>query len=373
MKKIVLVLICSTGLFHATWAQKNIQITNPLAENRVEIVSIPYAQFSKHFGVDSIFTIRADNGTKIYEHQLEKLGGSSIQNVLIQVPIKAKEKLKLRVIKEKSPAFKAKTFARYVPERFDDFAWENDVVAFRLYGKALEGRRDDAQGMDFWAKRTNELVINKWYKEDDYHKDHGQGLDYYSVGQTLGAGDMALYYGNKIEYTKHYREFRILDNGPIRTTFELKFEEQEIAGNRIYFTKVISLDAGQQFNRIAITLTNQNNKQTPVVVGLARRNEENPKIDFDVKQKTLSYWEPPIKDFGETGTALILPNSKIEFLASDKKQFLIKTSINNAKALIYYNGATWSKAEKITNADEWEDYVEEYAERLHKPLKVKLK
>ena len=30
-----------------------------------------------------------------------------------------------------------KTFARYVPERYDDFAWESDRIAHRAYGLAL--------------------------------------------------------------------------------------------------------------------------------------------------------------------------------------------------------------------------------------------
>jgi len=264
MKQLALLILSSSVFMHSAWAQKNIQISNPLNEARTEIISIPYAKFTKHFGVDSVFTIKGTTGSTTYAHQLERLGTSKIQNVLIQVNIGAKDKLSLVVEKAKSPSYTAKTFARYIPERFDDFAWENDVVAFRLYGKALEGRKDDAQGMDYWAKRTADLIINKWYKEDDYHKDHGQGLDYYSVGQTLGAGDIALYFQDKIYYTKHYRQYRILDNGPLRTTFELKFEQEDIASNTVALTKTISLDAGQQFNKITVDLDNKTNKQTPI-------------------------------------------------------------------------------------------------------------
>ena len=39
---------------------------------------------------------------------------------------------------EPVPPFPSKVFARYVPERFDDFAWENDRIAHRIYGQALE-------------------------------------------------------------------------------------------------------------------------------------------------------------------------------------------------------------------------------------------
>lgn len=373
MKKITLFLFYSLLFSMPTWAQKSIIVHNPMDENRVEIITIPYATFTKYFNVDSTFIIKDKNSTKTYEHQLEKLGTNKIQNVLIQVTIDAKARLSLAVEKIKAPVINPKTYARYIPERFDDFAWENDVVAFRLYGKALEGRSDDAQGMDYWSKRTPELIINKWYKEDDYHKDHGQGLDYYTVGQTLGAGDMALYFHNKVYFTKHYRDYQILDNGPLRTTFKLIFEEEQIDANTISLTKTISIDAGQQFNKICINLDNKTHNTTPIVLGLARRTETTPAVYFDPNYKSLAYWEPAVKDYGETGTALLVPDTKIDFIQDDKKQFLLKTILDDGKQLVYYNGAAWSKAGKITNAKQWDKYVKNYAERLQKPLKITLK
>lgn len=373
MKNLTTLLLSSSLFINAVYAQKSIQINNPLDKNRIEIISIPYAKFSKHFAVDSIFTIKQQNSANIFVHQLEKKGTNTIQNVLIQVPIASKGSLILTVEKEKSPDFKAQTYARYVPERMDDFAWENDIVAFRMYGKALEGRADDAQGIDFWAKRTTALIINKWYKEDDYHKDHGQGLDYYAVGQTLGAGDLALYFNDNVSFTKHYSKYNILDNGPLRSTFVLEFEEQDIDANKVSLTKTITLDAGQQFNKIVVSLDNKSHKSTPVVVGLARRGEENPKINFDPRTKSLAYWEPSIKDYGHTGTAVVLPQAKIDFIKGDKKQFLLKTAIVNKKPFTYYNGASWNKDGKITSAEQWNDYVEIFADRLQNPLHIKLK
>lgn len=371
-KKFSIVLLASMGIA-PLWAQKTIQVQNPLDENRVDLISIPFSKFSRHFGVDTVFTIKDKTTGTIYLHQLEKLGTNTPQNVLVQVPIASKAKLKLVVMQEKPESYPSKAFARYVPERFDDFAWENDVVAFRMYGKALEGRADDAQGIDFWAKRTHSLVINNWYKTDDYHKDHGEGLDYYSVGQTLGAGDLALYFGNQVAYTKHYRQYEVLDNGPLRTTFKLTYEPQDFDGQTISLTKTITLDAGQQFNKVVVELQNQQAKTTPVVIALVKRNESNPQHDFDQEDGTLAYWEPNIQNNGHTGTALIVPKAKVSFIPNDGKQFLLSTYIQNGKHFVYYNGATWDKAGKITSADAWEDYVKDKAEQLKKPLKVKLR
>ena len=33
-------------------------------------------------------------------------------------------------------------------------------------------------GMDAWSKRTNRLILDEWYKLNNYHKDNGDGLDF---------------------------------------------------------------------------------------------------------------------------------------------------------------------------------------------------
>lgn len=307
-------------------------------------------------------------------YQLEKKGNSVPENILILVPVDAKGEVTLTITKQDSePEFKAKTYARFVPERFDDFAWENNVLAFRMYGKALEGRPDDAQGTDVWAKRTEELVIDKWYKENDYHTDHGEGLDYYSVGQTLGAGDIAPYFDNKIHFTKHYRKYQILDNGPLRTAFVLSFDPQELNGQTISLTKTISLDAGEYFNKVVVNLKNQQSKSTPIVVGLARRGESEPQYDYSESNRSLAYWEPDVQGHGHTGTALILTENQPTFIDNDSTQFLLSTNVQQDRPFVYYNGASWNKAGQIASADEWKNFVEKQVEKINNPLTVRLK
>ena len=60
------------------------------------------------------------------------------------------------------PAGAARTFCRFIPERLDDFAWENDVVAFRVYGPALRGKGVNS-GIDCWFKRGEHPMIDKLY------------------------------------------------------------------------------------------------------------------------------------------------------------------------------------------------------------------
>ena len=373
-KTIWSILVCALLSAGCAEQQKGIVVSNPTDIARQELVSIPYSEFTKHFDVDSIFSVKLIDAETELPYQLEKIGNTTPENVLILVPIDAKGEVTLSVTKQDSkPDFKTQTYARFVPERFDDFAWENNVLAFRMYGKALEGRPDDAQGTDVWAKRTEELVIDKWYKENDYHTDHGEGLDYYSVGQTLGAGDVAPYFDNKIHFTKHYREYQILDNGPLRTTFVLNFEPEELNGETISLTKTISLDAGQHFNKVVVDLKNQQSQSTPVVVGLARRGESEPQYDFNESSRSLAYWEPDVQGHGQTGTALILPESQPTFIDNDSTQFLLSVGIQQNQPFVYYNGASWNKAGQVTSADEWKGFVEKQVEKINNPLVVKLK
>jgi hypothetical protein len=57
-----------------------------------------------------------------------------------------------------------KVMAREVPERADDFVFENNLIAGRFYGKALEGN-PTSPGIDIWVKLPGALVANEWYAE----------------------------------------------------------------------------------------------------------------------------------------------------------------------------------------------------------------
>jgi rhamnogalacturonyl hydrolase YesR len=95
------------------------------------------------------------------------------------------------------------TWCRIVPERLDDFAWENDLVAFRTYGPAARaaGGPEDS-GIDCWLKRVTYPIVEKWYaghlKGKSYHKDDGEGYDPYHVGRSRGCGGLAIWHDTQM-------------------------------------------------------------------------------------------------------------------------------------------------------------------------------
>lgn len=298
------------------------------------------------------------------EHQTSKV----IQNLLVQVDVKAKSKLTLFIQEGKPEIFVIKTYARYVPERKDDFAWENDQIAFRTYGKAIEGSNEDAYGFDVWVKRTNKMIINERYKLADYHTDHGDGLDYYQVGHTLGAGNMAPYVKDTIRYSANYHRWKVLDNGPLRSTFQLIYDEWNAGGIKVTAVKTISLDAGSQLSRIENIYSYDDDKSMPlpVVVGISKRPAAG-NILLNEQQGIMGYWEPTFEKNGTTAIGSIL-TTPITNIWIDKVQLLAKTKVISTEPVVYYTGAAWDKAGKFTDAKKWFQYLENFSLEIKNPL-----
>lgn len=350
-----------------------ITVANPSDQERQELISIPYTEFVDVFGVDSTFSVKDSASGVGIPYQLERLGTAKPQNVLLLVSLPASGEITL-LVDTNAPTEKitSKAYARYVPERYDDFAWENDVVAFRMYGKALEGRPDDAQGLDIWSKRTTDLIVDKWYAHGDYHTDHGEGMDYYSVGQTLGAGDIAPFVDGRVVYSKHYRTYNVLDNGPLRTTFRLGYEPWEVNGKTVSVSKSYSLDAGSQLNKVTVTYTIDGDGTLPVTIGVARRKGEG-ELFNEQQRGIFGYWEPEQGTSGITGIGVLLADGTFEGQEALPEQYLLRLTASDAKPITYYNGGAWNKAGRFTSAAAWFGYLEAFKEHLASPLQVTVK
>ncbi|OUL61685.1 DUF4861 domain-containing protein [Flavobacterium sp. AJR] len=366
-----LALVSPLGILAQTKATITIQ-NNSAQERKEAVVAIKWTTvLSRYPQIDTANFVVINQATKKQVlFQLEHRGLSSIQNLLVQVNAKAKESLTLVIQKGKPETFATKTYARYVPERKDDFAWENDKIAFRAYGKAIENTKEDASGFDVWVKRSDKMVINERYKIGNYHIDSGNGMDYYHVGPTLGAGNMAPYVNDSIRYSGNYRKWLVLDNGPLRSTFQLTYDTWIAGGIEVKATKIISIDAGSQLNRVENTYTFNGNKPMEVVVGLSKRPEAGV-ISLNEQQGIMGYWEPTFGEDGTTGVGSIL-TTPVKSMWVDKTQILGKTTVVNNEPIVYYTGAAWNKAGKITDAKQWFTYLDNFYQQLKNPLIVKV-
>ncbi|HEX5024298.1 MAG TPA: DUF4861 family protein [Agriterribacter sp.] len=354
-------------------AQVTVTITNTTAIAFTDkVVEIPWeAVKGKWSEIDTNNLIILNTATKKeISFQLEYHGNTNARNILVQVTVPAGKSVSFQLKTGNRKVFLPQTYCRYVPERKDDFAWENDKIAFRMYGRALEGTSEDAYGMDVWTKRTTRLIINERYKRGEYHVDHGDGMDYYHVGYSLGAGNIAPYIGDSIWYSKNYHDYKILDNGPLRSTFQLIYDGWNASGIQMTATKTISLDAGSQLNRVEASYQYADTTSLPLAIGIVKRSQHG-ELLLNEKNGVMAYWEPQHGEDGVTGVATITASAS-KMLVNDQHLLSIAQTHNNIP-LVYYTGAAWNKAGVIINAGQWFEYVNDYAKQLQQPLKIEVK
>ncbi len=363
--------------FSLSYAQtKNycsISVTNTSAINITEkVIDVPWNQILKSYpSIDTASLIVIESSSKKQiPYQLEKKGTSQIQNLLIQVSVSAKSRSAFIIKEGKKQTFPGKTYARYVPERFEDFAWENDKIAFRMYGKALETTSGNATGIDVWTKRTKSLVLNKWYKAENYHKDSGEGLDFYHVGLTLGAGGIAPYVNGQIINSKNYVKYEVLDNGPIRSSFKLFYTPWMVNGNEVNYTKLVQLDAGSQLNKFEVQFASPTRDSLTVAAGIHTNNGLDVKF-MDEQKKILAYWEPVNKDNGQIGVGCVFI-SPVKSFIENKDHILNVETIQVSKPYTYYAGACWDRAGRYLNSAQWFKHLQEFSKTLD-VLKVEVK
>ena len=167
-----------------------------------------------------------------------------------------------------------KVYGRYVPERKDDFAWENEYAAFRMYGPALKPE-NPSNGVDLWLKASPELVVDSFYYREHvlglpYHINYGKGLDCYKVGHTCGAGGLVVLAEGQTWIGGPYDRWEIVENSADRFSFRLEYDSFLVAGHILHESITITAEAGQLHNKAEVVLTEQspNNNLSPITNNL---------------------------------------------------------------------------------------------------------
>ena len=373
MKQLLLLFILANLITTNVVAQSTITLYNPSnVDRRNEVVSIPWNMITSRFNAidTSALVIKQKNQSGNIVYQFEYNGQTDIQHLLVEVNLKASETIVLQLSKGKRPLFETKTFCRFVPERKDDFAWENDKIAYRMYGKALElTPKENAYGTDVWSKRTHKMIINDWYKSSNYHEDRGDGLDYYHVGFTLGAGEVAPYSNDSIWFPKNYTTWKVLDNGPLRSSFIVYYDAWNVNGQMVTMSKTISIDAGSQLSKVKVDMQYHNANNNLLVMGISKRASAGALL-MNEQKGILGYWEPTIEKNGTIGVGCIITHTNNKMLLQ-KGHLLNIVSYKPDTPFIYYKGAAWDKAGEITSAETWFNYLSSFENKLNNPILIK--
>lgn len=384
-----------------------VTVTNPLAMERSnEMVEVSMETVTDRLGLADtaqIVVLNADGQQVPYQITYDG-------KVIFPAAIAAGGTATYTIQTGTPEAFDVKACGRCYPERMDDMAWENDLVAFRAYGPALQAKGERGFGYDLFTKyNTTEPILEAMYakeldketlakiaelkktdpkaaaelsRERSYHIDHGYGMDCYAVGPTLGAGVAALMVNDSIIYPWCYKNQEILDNGPLRFTVKLEFTPLTVKGDStVVETRLITLDAGSHLNKTAVSYSNL--KETlPIVAGIVL-HEPDGAVVADAANGYITYVDPTTgpdngKIFMGAAVPAVVKDAKtVLFSEKEKKErnnadghVLAVSDYEPGSEYVYYWGFAWDKAD-IKTADAWNRYMADFAQKVRNPLTVK--
>lgn len=376
MKKSIFLLLASLLLVPCVFAGETIIVRNLLDINRSgEMVEIKTKSLKSNFVIKS-YILRNEKGKEI-PYQLLKDGSQRPVSLIFQADVPAKGVMTYNLNEGKPAVLTPKTYARFVPERKDDFAWENDMAAYRMYGPAL-ANENPSNGVDYWAKCTDKLVVDQRYKDEEfnhisYHIDHGLGLDFYKVAHTLGCGGISPYVSGKLWVGNHFDSYNVLVNGPLRSVFTLTYDSVMI--NKEVYKEVITIttDAGSLLNKAEVQYIGKE-QDMKMATGIYLQDGKG-NLKVEVANGIISYAENAVSNAGVPSgrnyVGVFVPAKVSEFKNQDDHGLLL-TDYSASKSFSYYFGGGWSKWHYKTDAD-WFNAVKQFAKKARRPLIVLIK
>lgn len=383
-----------------------VTVTNDQAFDREEMVEVPISEVAKKVQLideEQYIILDAEGNQVAYQITYD-------DNLLFPVNVKAGNKAVYTIAVGEPIEADPLVYGRHYPERVDDIAWENDRTAYRAYGPALQAKGERAFGYDAWVKRVPSLVVeqryanelnpdtqaeiarlrkerkydeaNELYHSVSYHVDHGNGLDCYKVGPTLGCGTAALMQGDAILYPYCWKEYEILENGPMRFTVKLTYNPFVIGKDTVVETRTISLVQGSQLNKTVVSYAGLT-KAAPVATGLVIHPENPTAYVLEGDKGYIAYAD--LTDNVNNGNGVIYVGAVMPAKVNDAKAQMFSDkeakergasghvlAISNYKPeteYTYYWGSGWSKY-GFDSMEAWTTYLNQYAQSVRNPLKV---
>ena len=165
--KIILSLFFLATILSYSQKAKIITVSNPLNVDRefetIELdkqaLGLKITDVLEKYGIREMGTFRF-----LISQCVDENGDGISDVILFQPTIKAASTKKYEVVpnsdaKSNEPIIYC--YSRFVPERTDDYAWENNKVAFRTYGPTAQKMTEDkvkggslTSGIDAWLKRV---------------------------------------------------------------------------------------------------------------------------------------------------------------------------------------------------------------------------
>lgn len=271
-----------------------------------------------------------------------------------------------------------------MPQRYqmEGPGWENDVVAFRSYFDARNGK-------DIFGKRNPELIIDKIGIPNtplgNYHKLEDWGMDILKVATSLGAGAIGLQIGDSLYPIGQSKrlEYKFVTEGPCRAILKLNNTGWQVPGEPLNSEEYITIWKGKYWYENRVTLSGQKDPKT-LITGVTYVHHPNPKV-VQSKDDSPAPWLATHAKQSENndllGMAVIFPKNLFNgFADATAKTKRITTTYYGKMRVLPGQSATyrfisgWEMSDKrFADEAQWKAYVQQEANVMAAPLTIKAK
>jgi hypothetical protein len=261
-------------------------------------------------------------------------------------------------------ADKPMAVVRYAPYRYDDILYENDRIAHRIYGPALQAYEPPSgSGIDVWGKAVRWPFMERQLATGDQHGFHGEGVDHYNIGLARGAGGLGIWDDNKLWVSRNYKTYQILKTDGDEAKFRVSYAPWPVGVKRkVWESRVFSLPLGSNFTRLVSTIDSDTGEPLLVGIGINKHatSERTGAAFRDARAGILSVWEKTDPNYGTFGVALRFDPKAFKGFVEDNENFYVLIEAEPGRPFVYYSGAVWDKGLDFHQRAAWDAYVASY-------------
>lgn len=319
---------------------------------------------------------------------------SSDGKLLFPATVKASSSSFYTIKKGSPEKFDTLCCGSFRADRMDDFIWENDRSGYRTYGPALREKGERAFGYDVFTKSISRPVMTERFDKAIYgnpkisfHIDHGDGMDSYGVGPTLGCGADAIVSGDSLIYPWTWTEYEILENGPIRFKARFSYSPITVEGKEAIEKRIITLDFGSHMNKVEVEFEGLE-KEYRIAAGVVvhPENHEAYRYGSNADGGYTAYADLGDRNIGENGEIYVGTVFDTPLLFAGYKPFG-ESDLKNRNGAIghvlgigtyipgqkysYFFGSGWSKG-GVRDLDSWEAYLKDFLIKSKTPLTINI-
>lgn len=402
--KQILTIITTLLLFSCGNKQPGVTITNTSDFNLVEKpVLIQRAQIEEYLGKvgeNDVVLLSDDGGRTFIPSQLDDTDGDGKWDELFtMVDLEAGANKTFSLLtrnKDQAPQFRIRTNIHFadkndpsriftVAERlknadtqttqkyfqYEGPGWENDIVGFRNYF-------DARNGMDIWGKTTTDMILAGvgLAGGPSYHELQPWGMDILKVANSLGAGAIALETSEGL-----YRigpdgkgTYKLVAEGPLRSTFDLRFEGIPLDGKMVDVNHRICIIAGKPWYKSMVTFKGAEGMK--FVTGIVNIDTDRVYSNSGSGYAYMFTHDKQAYDGEQLGMSLIVPGNSITVhTAPDKGEGITQTYYTSLdisdKPNTYFFMVGWEKQDsRWADKDSFEEGVNEQGRLIAAKLDI---